>query len=216
MPLMNDTPTTPTHAGDRPDDSGARPGLLLQISGPSGVGKTTLIERLHATFDLVFSVSATTRPRSAKEVDGIDYFFLDQPTFKEWIAEDRFLEHAQVFGRDWYGTPRDTVEKQLAAGRIVLLDIDVQGARQVKTHRPDAFGLFILPPSEAVLHKRLVDRKRESPEVIERRFAEAKSEIAAAQNSDVYDALVVNDNLERATAELHTLIERRLQTLRNG
>ena len=216
MPLMNDTPTTPTHAGDRPDDSGARPGLLLQISGPSGVGKTTLIERLHATFDFVFSVSATTRPRSAKEVDGIDYFFLDQPTFKEWIAEDRFLEHAQVFGRDWYGTPRDTVEKQLAAGRIVLLDIDVQGARQVKTHRPDAFGLFILPPSEAVLHKRLVDRKRESPEVIERRFAEAKSEIAAAQNSDVYDALVVNDNLERATAELHTLIERRLQTLRNG
>jgi guanylate kinase len=216
MPLMNDTPTTPTHAGDRPDDSGARPGLLLQISGPSGVGKTTLIERLHATFDFVFSVSATTRPRSAKEVDGVDYFFLDQPTFKEWIAEDRFLEHAQVFGRDWYGTPRDTVEKQLAAGRIVLLDIDVQGARQVKTHRPDAFGLFILPPSEAVLHKRLVDRKRESPEVIERRFAEAKSEIAAAQNSDVYDALVVNDNLERATAELHTLIERRLQTLRNG
>lgn len=216
MPLMNDTPTTPTHAGDRPDDSGARPGLLLQISGPSGVGKTTLIERLHATFDFVFSVSATTRPRSAKEVDGVDYFFLDQPTFKEWIAEDRFLEHAQVFGRDWYGTPRDTVEKQLAAGRIVLLDIDVQGARQVKTHRPDAFGLFILPPSEAVLHKRLVDRKRESPEVIERRFAEAKSEIAAAQNSDVYDALVVNDNLERAAAELHTLIERRLQTLRNG
>ena len=216
MPLMNDTPTTPTHAGDRPDDSGARPGLLLQISGPSGVGKTTLIERLHATFDFVFSVSATTRPRSAKEVDGIDYFFLDQPTFKEWIAEDRFLEHAQVFGRDWYGTPRDTVEKQLAAGRIVLLDIDVQGARQVKTHRPDAFGLFILPPSEAVLHKRLVDRKRESPEVIERRFAEAKSEIAAARSSDVYDALVVNDDLERATAELHTLIERRLQTLRNG
>ena len=216
MPLMNDTPTTPTHAGDRPDDSGARPGLLLQISGPSGVGKTTLIERLHATFDFVFSVSATTRPRSAKEVDGVDYFFLDQSTFKEWIAEDRFLEHAQVFGRDWYGTPRDTVEKQLAAGRIVLLDIDVQGARQVKTHRPDAFGLFILPPSEEVLHKRLVDRKRESPEVIERRFAEAKSEIAAAQNSDVYDALVVNDNLERATAELHTLIERRLQTLRNG
>ena len=216
MPLMNDTPTTPTHAGDRPDDSGARPGLLLQISGPSGVGKTTLIERLHATFDFVFSVSATTRPRSAKEVDGVDYFFLDQSTFKEWIAEDRFLEHAQVFGRDWYGTPRDTVEKQLAASRIVLLDIDVQGARQVKTHRPDAFGLFILPPSEAVLHKRLVDRKRESPEVIERRFAEAKSEIAAAQNSDVYDALVVNDNLERATAELHTLIERRLQTLRNG
>ena len=215
MPLMNDTPTTPTHAGDHPDDSDVRPGLLLQISGPSGVGKTTLIERLHATFDFVFSVSATTRPRSAKEVDGVDYFFLDQPTFKKWIAEDRFLEYAQVFGRDWYGTPRDTVEKQLAAGRIVLLDIDVQGARQVKTHRPDAFGLFILPPSEEVLHQRLVDRKRESPEVIERRFAEAKSEIAAARNSDVYDAMVVNDDLERATAELHTLIERRLQTRRN-
>ena len=234
MPPGSETPpTSPPPPGDSagmppdsPEDADAMhrdsetrsspPGLLLVVSGPSGVGKTTIVRRVLERFDGVFSVSATTRPRTAVETDGVDYHFLDEPTFQTWIDEDRFLEYAQVFGRSWYGTPRKEIESRRAEGRLVALDIDVQGARQVKTHRPDAFGLFILPPSEAVLHKRLVDRKREPPEVIERRFAEAKSEIAAARSSDVYDALVVNDDLERATAELHTLIERRLQTLRNG
>ena len=206
---MREHTNHPEPPDDDPDAAGA-PGLLLQISGPSGVGKTTLIERLHATFDFVFSVSATTRDRTAKEKDGVDYLFLDQETFGRWIREGRFLEHAQVFGRDWYGTLREPVEQRLAEGRIVLLDIDVQGARQVKLHRPDAFGIFILPPSEEVLHRRLVDRKRDAPEVIERRFAEAKSEIEAARASRVYDAMVVNDELEATVEQLRELIQRRM------
>ena len=207
MPLMNDTPTTPTHAGDRPDDSGARPGLLLQISGPSGVGKTTLIERLHATFDFVFSVSATTRPRSAKEVDGIDYFFLDQSTFKEWIAEDRFLEYAQVFGRSWYGTPRTSVDPYLKQGKLVILDIDVQGAAQVRASLPDALGIFILPPSEDALLQRLRDRGREDEATIERRFAEARHEMDTARSCGAFDAFVVNSRLEDAIKDVNRIIQ---------
>lgn len=213
MPRMREPQTKP-RARSQDRDEPDPPGLLLQISGPSGVGKTTLIERLHSTFDFVFSVSATTRARTEKEVDGVDYLFLEQRTFEQWIREDRFLEHAQVFGRDWYGTLREPVERSLSEGRIVLLDIDVQGARQVKAHLPEAFGIFILPPSEEVLHDRLVGRKRDAPEVIERRFAEAKSEIESARSSDVYDAMVVNDDLERAVAELRSLIERRLERTR--
>ena len=133
---------------------------MMMISGPSGVGKSTLIERLHGKFDFVFSVSATTRARTEHEVDGVDYQFIDEATFKKWIAEDRFLEHALVFDRYYYGTPKAPVEEKLAEGRIVVLDIDVQGARQVRAHRPDVFGVFILPPSEEELHQRLVARRR--------------------------------------------------------
>jgi guanylate kinase len=189
-----------------------RPGLLLIISGPSGVGKTTLIERLHEKFDFAFSVSATTRARTAKEQDGVEYFFLDEPTFKRWIDEDRFLEHAHVFGKYWYGTPRKAVQEQLDLGRIVILDIEVQGAEQVRTHMPDAFGVFVLPPSEEILHQRLVDRKRDEPDVIERRFAQARAEIAAAtaEGQTTYDAHIVNDDLERSSRELDRLLTERL------
>ena len=189
-----------------------RPGLLLIISGPSGVGKTTLIERLHEKFDFAFSVSATTRARTAKEQDGVEYFFLDEPTFKQWIDEDRFLEHAHVFGKYWYGTPREAVQEQLDLGRIVILDIEVQGARQVRAHMPDAFGVFVLPPSEEILHRRLIDRKRDDPDVIERRFAQARAEIAAAtaEGQTTYDAHIVNDDLERSSRELDRLLTERL------
>ena len=115
-------------------------GLLLIISGPSGVGKTTLIERLHQKFDFAFSVSATTRARTEKETDGVDYFFLDEITFTQWISEDRFLEYAHVFGKYWYGTPRDAVQQKLNEGRIVVLDIEVQGAEQVRRHMPERRG----------------------------------------------------------------------------
>tara|TARA_B100001059_G_scaffold231366_1_gene267092 strand:- start:203 stop:787 length:585 start_codon:yes stop_codon:yes gene_type:complete len=181
------------------------------ISGPSGVGKTTLIERLNEKFDFTFSVSATTRQRTEHETDGIDYYFLDEPTFKQWVDEDKFLEHACVFGRYWYGTPRQPIEKNMAEGRIVLLDIDVQGARLVKAEEPDTFSVFILPPSEEALHKRLVDRGRENAEIIERRFSEAKSEIKSAYELGIYDAMVTNDDLDRAADELDHLLEARLR-----
>lgn len=193
------------------------PGLLMIISGPSGVGKTTLIERLNEKFDFTFSISATTRQRTQHETDGVDYFFLDEPTFKQWVDKDKFLEYACVFGRYWYGTPKEPIEKNMAEGRIVLLDIDVQGARLVKAKEPKAFGVFILPPSEEALHKRLVDRGRENAEIIERRFSEAKSEIKSAYELGIYDAMVINDNLDRAVDELdHLLVERLKKAARSG
>lgn len=185
-------------------------GLLLVMSGPSGVGKTTLVHRLLQRFDGTFSVSATTRPRSAKEVDGQDYFFIDEPTFHRWIEEGRFLEHAEVFGRSRYGTPREPVESQLQKGRLVVLDIDVQGAIQVRKAMPDSFGVFVLPPDEDVLLARLRRRGREDEATIDRRFAEARSEIATADTCGAYDAFVVNDDLERALSELVAIVSDRL------
>ena len=187
-------------------------GLLLMISGPSGVGKSTLIQRLHGKFDFVFSVSATTRKRTKDEVDGVDYYFIDEKTFKQWIEEDRFLEHAIVFDKYFYGTPAKPVQDQLQQGRIVVLDIDVQGASQVRAHAPDALGVFILPPSEEVLHQRLIGRGREEENLIEQRFSKARSEIEEARKTDIFDALIVNDDLERATAELDELLMARLRT----
>lgn len=197
----------------KPTDSSSPHGLLLVMSGPSGVGKTTLVHRLLERFDGTFSVSATTRPRSKKEVDGRDYYFIDEETFQRWIAEDRFLEHAEVFGRSWYGTPREPVELQLERGRLVVLDIDVQGAIQVHRSMPSSFGVFIMPPDEDVLLERLRSRGREDEATIERRFAEARSEMATARECGAYDAFIVNDDLERAVTELVEIIGRRLESV---
>ncbi len=192
----------------RPAGASPGKGMLLVISGPSGVGKTTIVHRLLERFDGIFSVSATTRPRSAKEVDGVDYHFLDEPTFQRWIDEDRFLEHAQVFGRSWYGTPRGPIDEAIAAGRLAVLDIDVQGAVQVRKAMPDAFGIFILPPDEDTLLARLRGRGREDEATIERRFAEARHEIATSRTCGAYDAFVVNDDLNRTVEEVGRLVAR--------
>lgn len=201
------TASTPprSSASDAPHP-GSEDGLLLVVSGPSGVGKTTIVHRLLERFDGAFSVSATTRPRSEREVDGVDYHFLDESTFQQWIDEDRFLEHAQVFGRSWYGTPREPVDAQIAEGRLVLLDIDVQGATQVRSAMPEAFGIFILPPDEDALLARLRARGREDEATIERRFAEARREMETARTCGAYDAFVVNDDLDRAVEEVAALV----------
>ncbi len=176
-------------------------GLLVIISGPSGVGKTTITRGVERSFaDSVFSVSVTTRAKTDADVEGVDYRFIDDATFDAMIERDELLEWADVFGKK-YGTPRAWVEEQLARGRLVILEIDVDGARQVKEKLPDALGVFILPPSEEVLLERLRARKRESEEQIQKRFAEARREIAEAKDSDVYDTFVVNDDLERAMNE---------------
>jgi len=176
-------------------------GMLLVISGPSGVGKTTItrgVER--AVGDSVFSVSVTTRAKTAADVEGVDYHFVDDAEFDRLVAEDRLLEHANVFGRR-YGTPREWVQAQLDRGRLVILEIDVAGARQVKRAMPSAFGVFILPPSEEELLRRLRDRKRESEEQIQKRFSEAQREIAEAKASEAYDAFIINEDLDRAISD---------------
>jgi guanylate kinase len=185
------------------------PGLLVVISGPSGVGKTTIARAVQGRFDALFSVSATTRPPSDQERDGVDYRFVSEDEFRSMIAADELLEYAHVFGRHWYGTPRRPVEEAIAAGRTVILDIDVQGALQVRQTMPGAFMIFVLPPGDEELLRRLRGRKRDEEGAIRRRFEEAKLEIARAQSSGAYDAFVVNDDLETAVDMAVRLIESR-------
>lgn len=173
-------------------------GLLLIISGPSGVGKTTITRGVERSIaDSVFSVSYTTRAKTQADVEGVDYHFISPDEFQQLIDEDAFLEWADVFGKR-YGTRRKWVEEHLARGRLVILEIDVEGAKQVKAKMPDAFGIFILPPSEDELLRRLRSRKRESEELINKRFAEAQHEIAEAKASGVYDRFITNEHLEEA------------------
>lgn len=186
------------------------PGLLLVIAGPSGVGKSTIVQGLVREFGAAFSVSATTRAPTAGEREGIDYFFIDCATFQQWIDEGRFLEHAQVFGRDWYGTPRGPVDALLRQGRLVILDIDVQGAESVRRAMPQMLGVFILPPGEDELLRRLRQRGREDAAAIERRFAESTSEIARARAGSTFDAFVVNDDLARCTEAVASIVRSRL------
>ena len=181
-------------------------GLLLVISGPSGVGKPTLTRAVERSLpDATFALSATTRPQTDADVDGVDYHFLSAEQFASRVEGDEFLEHA-VFAGNSYGTLSAPVDAQLDRGRLVILEIDVQGAEQVKRKRPDAFGVFILPPSEDELLERLRARKRESEEVIQRRFAAARAEIARAKDNGAYDVFITNDDLDRAIEEALSVI----------
>ncbi len=176
-------------------------GLLLIISGPSGVGKTTITRGVERSIPgAVFSVSATTRAKTPVDVEGVDYHFVSDEEFERMKSAGEFLESAGIYGKK-YGTPRGPVDEQLRRGRLVILEIDVQGAVQVKAKMPDAFGLYILPPSDEELLRRLQDRKREDAAKIRQRFNAAKEEIAAAKASGVYDVFLVNDNLESTIRE---------------
>lgn len=176
-------------------------GMLLIISGPSGVGKTTITRGVERSIPgAVFSVSCTTRPKTPADVEGVDYRFVTDDDFERLKAAGEFLENAGVYGKK-YGTPRAWVAEQLARGRLVILEIDVQGALQVKRQIPDAFAIFVLPPDEAALLQRLRDRKREDENGIQKRFAHARSEIAAARASGVYDLFITNDDVDRAIAQ---------------
>jgi guanylate kinase len=201
----------PNPAGQRlPTDTEG--GMLLVISGPSGVGKTTITRAIERSIaGAVFSVSATTRPKSDVDVEGVDYEFLTDKQFDRRVAAGEFLEHA-VYAGNKYGTLRGPVEAQLARGRLVILEIDVEGAKQVKAKIPEAFALFILPPSEETLLERLRGRKRESESVIQRRFEIAKREIAEAHTCGAYDAFVVNDDLDHAIGEAMRLVNERRGT----
>jgi guanylate kinase len=186
-------------------------GLLLVISGPSGVGKTTIARELERRLGGVFSVSVTTRPRTPADVEGRDYHFLSDLEFDARRTRGDLLESAEVFGKYKYGTPRQPVEEALRHGRLMILEIDVQGGLQVKEKMPDAFMIFVEPPSEEDLLKRLRGRGRDSEEAIQRRFAVAKAEIATARQSNAYDAFIVNEDLEKAIGEAGALVRDRRQ-----
>jgi guanylate kinase len=176
-------------------------GMLLVISGPSGAGKTTITRAVERAMPgAVFSVSATTRAKTDADVDGVDYHFVSEEQFQQMVERDEFLEFAGVYGKR-YGTPRAWVFEQLRRGRLVILEIDVQGAKIVKGKVPDMFSVFILPPSEEELLRRLRSRKREDEQKIQRRFAAAKQEILDAEKSGVYDRFIVNNVLEASITE---------------
>jgi len=172
-------------------------GVLFVVSGPSGVGKSTLVRRAKARLPwLAFSVSATTRAPRVGEVDGVDYHFLDEHKFSEMLERDAFLEHATVYNRR-YGTLSEPTEAALKEGLCLLLDIDVQGARQVRDHLPDAVHLFVLPPSLDSLRERLEARDTDDEATIARRMAQVEGQLRGAEEADY---IVVNDDLEAAHA----------------
>jgi guanylate kinase len=178
-------------------------GRLFVITAPSGAGKTTLRNYLLRTHPhLYFSVSATTRRPRPGEVIHKDYHFLTQAEYDEYLRQDAFLEHAEVFG-NYYGTLRAPIEEQLAAGVDVLLDVDTKGARQVRAKCPDAILIFIMPPSMEELERRLRSRGTETEEVIQRRLHEAQYEM---DQRAFFDHMVVNDRLEDAQRALDRLM----------
>lgn len=172
---------------------------IFIVSGPSGSGKSTLVQRLRDLPDIMFSVSSTTRPPRATESPGKCYDFIPEEEFRRRIAAGEFLEYAQVFGRHWYGTPRQIVDEARRTGRDLVLEIDVQGAKQVKEKLPEAIAIFIVPPSRQDLERRLRSRGQDSDEAIARRLERARQEMA---RSVEYDFVVVNDDLERASNEV--------------
>ena len=184
-------------------------GILYVISAPSGAGKTSLIKALREQQpELALSTSHTTRPKRPGEQDGVDYHFVDQATFLRMIGEGDFLEHAEVFG-NYYGTSEGAVRGQLEQGRDLILEIDWQGAQQVRKRFPAAVSIFILPPDVDTLRQRLSDRGQDDEAVIRKRMDQAVSEIS---HYNEYDYLVINDDFEQALSELTAiLLSQRLQ-----
>lgn len=178
---------------------------LLIISGPSGVGKSTICRQVVKRMDDVYlSVSVTTRPQTQGEIDGRDYWFISKEDFDKRARTGMLLEYAEVFGNN-YGTPRDKVQETLAAGKTVILEIDVQGARQAKEIYPDAAMVFILPPTHKDLVQRMNDRGREDNLTAEHRLNGAGDEIAAAWQ--YFQHMVINDDLEQAVNEIMDIIK---------
>jgi len=178
-------------------------GTLYIFSAPSGAGKTSLVKALlEDTADLVVSVSHTTRAMRPGEENGVHYHFTQMEKFREMVEQGVFIEHAQVFD-NYYGTSQQAIEAQLAAGLDVILEIDWQGARQVRQRMPGTVSVFILPPSRAELERRLRGRGTDSEEIIARRMRDAVSEMT---HYGEYDYLVVNDDFDRAVGDLQAII----------
>ena len=181
----------------------ARRGLLFVVSAPSGTGKTTVVERLvHVLPDLALSRSYTSRAARPGETDGVDYNFVSRARFQAMVSADAFLEWADVFG-NFYGTCAPDAERDLSQGRDLVLVIDVQGARQVRQRCRDTVGVFVMPPSFAVLEQRLRGRSKDTEEAMQRRLQTARAEVAAFTE---YDYVIVNDALEACVDRLRAIV----------
>jgi guanylate kinase len=180
----------------------AAPSIII-VSGPSGSGKSTLVERLRSLPGTIFSVSCTTRPPRATESPGKCYDFISEAEFQKRVAGGEFLEYAQVFGKHWYGTPRKWVDQARREGLNLVLEIDVQGAAQVKKQIPEALAVFIVPPSRQAVEQRLRARGQDSEEAIGRRLERARQEMSCWTQ---YDFVVVNDDLDRAGDDLRSIV----------
>jgi guanylate kinase len=178
-------------------------GNLFIISAPSGAGKTTLARGLNEALpNTAFSISHTTRPQRRNEIHGVDYYFVSEQEFLGMVERGEFLEYARVFG-NWYGTSKAAVRGLMEQGKTVLLDIDWQGAREVRRKMPDCGSIFILPPTKEELERRLRSRGQDSDEVIRQRMQQARDEM---QHAGEYDFVVVNDDFERALKELCAIV----------
>ena len=178
-------------------------GKTFIISGPSGVGKSTVLGALfEGRDDLYFSVSATTRAPRPTETPDVDYHFIEAETFRQWIEDGEFLEYAEYVG-NFYGTPKKFVDAAMAEGKDVILDIEIQGATQVHELRPDVVRIFIAPPSWEELERRLTARGTDSPEKVQKRLLRAKVEL---ENAGHYDYFVINDTVENAVQELRAIM----------
>lgn len=178
-------------------------GRLIVLTGPSGVGKGTLMRSLLKRHpELYFSVSVTTRSPRPGEIDGKNYYFISRSKFEQLVAEGEFLEWAEFAG-NYYGTPREAVLNQIHFGKLVVLEIELEGARQIRASFPSAFSIFILPPSFDELEKRIRSRAQDSEEAIARRLLRAQEEIQAA---DEFDIQIVNDDFETALNDIETVL----------
>lgn len=185
-----------------------RPGLLIVLCGPSGVGKSTISRILAERTGVRYTVSVTTRAKQAGDEKGKTYEHVSKDEFFRRLDNDEFLEYAQMYG-DYYATPAHPTLDQLQSGLDVLLEIDVQGALQVRHAFPEALLIFVLPPDQPTLLQRLTDRGRDSEEDIQKRFRAARREIAMAKGSRAYDYMVINDDLERAVQEIMKIVRHR-------
>lgn len=188
------------------------PGVLATISGPSGVGKSTICRRLTERLDAFLSVSATTRNRRENEVHGRDYHFVSVEEFERNLREGRYLESARVYGGHSYGTPSGPVFDALEAGKVVILEIEIEGTIQVKQKLPEAVGIYILAPTAEDQQRRLVGRQSDDPQAIAERLSKADGEIRYAQECGAYDYFLINHEIDETVETIGQILKERQNT----